>query len=393
MKTPIILLTLAVLPLSLLATDVTGTWKTEFDSQIGHQTYTYTFKQDGTNLTGKASSEINDQKRESELKEGKVVGDAISFVELLNFQDNDIRITYTGKLTTNLNEISFTRAVGDIASEDIVAKRVAGTVLAPAALLAADVSGTWKSEFDSQIGNQKYTYTFKQDGTNLTGKASSEINDQKRESELKEGKVVGDAISFVELLNFQDNDVRITYTGKLTANAGEINFTREVGDFGKEEIVAKRVAAAAAVSGTPRPDALPGTPGSADQAALPAAAVTGTWKAEFDTQRGLQKYTFTLKQDGTNVTGKASVDTDGQKRESELKEGGVAGDAVSFVERLSIQDQDIRVVFTGKVAGNEIKFTRAVGDFGSTTATARREAPGAPTPTATNQPAAGPGAH
>jgi len=34
-----------------------------------------------------------------------------------------------------------------------------------------------------------------------------------------------------------------------------------------------------------------------------AADVTSTWKAEFNTQRGLQKYTFTLKQDGTSVTG------------------------------------------------------------------------------------------
>jgi len=112
-------------------------------------------------------------------------------------------------------------------------------------------------------------------------------------------------------------------------------------------------------------------------AALPlsllAADVTGTWKADFDTQRGLQKYTFTLKQDGTNVTGKAGVDTAGEKREAELKEGKAVGDTVSFVELLSIQDNDIRVVFTGKVAGNEIKFTRAVGDFGSTEATARRD--------------------
>jgi enterochelin esterase-like enzyme len=125
---------------------------------------------------------------------------------------------------------------------------------------------------------------------------------------------------------------------------------------------------------------------------LLAADVSGTWKADFDTQRGLQKYTFTLKQDGTNVTGRASVDTGGEQRESELKEGGVAGDAVSFVELLSIQDRDIRVVFTGKVAGGEISFTRAVGDFGSTQATARRETAAAPAPTATNQPAARPGA-
>ena len=123
MKTPIIFLTFAALPLSLLAADVTGTWKSEFDSQIGPQKYTFTFKQDGANLTGKANSEINDQKRESELKEGKVDGDTISFVEMLNFQDNDIRITYTGKLSTNGNEIKFTREVGDFAKEDIVAKR------------------------------------------------------------------------------------------------------------------------------------------------------------------------------------------------------------------------------------------------------------------------------
>ena len=34
-----------------------------------------------------------------------------------------------------------------------------------------------------------------------------------------------------------------------------------------------------------------------------AADITGTWKAVFETQRGLQKYTFSLKQDGANVTG------------------------------------------------------------------------------------------
>ncbi len=75
-------------------------------------------------------------------------------------------------------------------------------------------------------------------------------------------------------------------------------------------------------------------------AALPcfgfAADVTGTWKAEFDTQRGLQKYTFTLKQDGLTVTGKASVDTNGDKRESDLKEGRVADDTVTFAEPLNI---------------------------------------------------------
>jgi enterochelin esterase-like enzyme len=104
-----------------------------------------------------------------------------------------------------------------------------------------------------------------------------------------------------------------------------------------------------------------------------AADVTGTWKAEFNTQRGLQKYTFTLKQEGTSVTGKANAERDGEKREAELKEGKVEGDSITFVEPLKIQDNELRITYTGKISGNEIKFTRKVGDLGSSDATAKRE--------------------
>src|SRR3954464_6581866 len=119
-----------------------------------------------------------------------------------------------------------------------------------------------------------------------------------------------------------------------------------------------------------------------------AADITGTWKAEFNTQRGLQKYTFTLKQDGTTVTGKANVERDGEKREAELKEGKVDGGTLTFVEPLKIQDNEIKITYTGKISGDEIKFTRKVGDFGSSEATAKREggaqSPAAPGPRAQN---------
>ena len=121
----------------------------------------------------------------------------------------------------------------------------------PLAVHAADLTGTWKSEFDSQIGQQKYTFTFKQEGATLTGKANSEIGEQKREAELKEGKVDGDKVSFVEMLNFQENEIRITYTGKVSADGNAINFTREVGEFAKEEIVARRETTAVAVTASP----------------------------------------------------------------------------------------------------------------------------------------------
>src|SRR5688500_5462367 len=123
-----------------------------------------------------------------------------------------------------------------------------------------------------------------------------------------------------------------------------------------------------------------------------AADVTGTWKAEFDTQRGLQKYTFNLKQDGTKVTGKASVEREGEKREAELKEGKVEGETVTFVEPLKIQDNEVNITYTGKISGNEIKFTRKVGDFGSSEATAKRDGAAPKTEAATPTPSTNAGA-
>jgi alpha-N-arabinofuranosidase len=113
----------------------------------------------------------------------------------------------------------------------------------------ADISGIWKSDFDSQIGHQFYIFTFNQDGSKLTGKAKSEAGERKREAELKEGKVEGDTISFVEILSIQDREIRISYSGKLSTDGNEIKFSREVGDFGKAEIVAKREQTKSATTG------------------------------------------------------------------------------------------------------------------------------------------------
>jgi enterochelin esterase-like enzyme len=121
-----------------------------------------------------------------------------------------------------------------------------------------------------------------------------------------------------------------------------------------------------------------------------AADITGTWKAEFNTQRGLQKYTFTLKQDGANLTGKFSAENTGQKREGELKDGKVDGDAITFVELLNVQGNELRVVFAGKVSVDEIKFTRKVGDFGTSEAVAKRSDAATPTPPSAAPPAAQP---
>jgi hypothetical protein len=104
--------------------------------------------------------------------------------------------------------------------------------------MAVDISGTWTASFDTQIGRQNYTYQFAVKEGGLTGTAKSDNG----EAALRDGKVDGDKVTFVELLNFQGMEIRIDYTGKITSD-DEIKFTRQVADFATEELVATRVKA------------------------------------------------------------------------------------------------------------------------------------------------------
>jgi hypothetical protein len=114
----------------------------------------------------------------------------------------------------------------------------AGLVLCLAGVArAGDIAGTWTTEFDSQVGPQKYTYKFKLEGEKLTGTAVAERMGRKDDvtlaGTLKDGKV-----SLVEPLNMQGQEITITYTGTLAGD--EMKLTRKVGDFATEEIVVKR---------------------------------------------------------------------------------------------------------------------------------------------------------
>jgi enterochelin esterase-like enzyme len=226
-------ITVALLSLSAFAADITGTWKTEFDTQIGVQKYTFTLKQEGNSLTGRANSEIGGEKHESKLKDGKVEGDAVSFVELLNFQGNDLEIRYSGKVSGK--EMKLSRQVGEFATEQLVAKLDAPAV---------DIAGQWTAEFDTQLGVQKYRFDFQTNDRKVTAKGAAETGDQKRDIEFKDAKLSGDTVSFVEMRQIQDREIPIEFTGKVSEKG--IQFTRKVGEFGSQEALATRVAAATA---------------------------------------------------------------------------------------------------------------------------------------------------
>ena len=92
---------------------------------------------------------------------------------------------------------------------------------------AADPTGQWQAEFETQIGVQKYLFEFKAQGDQATAKATAEANDQTREVEFKEVKLTGDTLTFVEMRTIRDNEIRIEYTGKVSDQG--IAFTRKVG--------------------------------------------------------------------------------------------------------------------------------------------------------------------
>ena len=104
---------------------------------------------------------------------------------------------------------------------------------------AADITGKWTAQFDTQVGIQKYTFEFKAEGTDLTGKALGNIAGTDSASDIRDGKINGNDISFVEMQKYQGQEVRIVYKG--TVSGDEIKFKRNVADMIDEEFVAKRV--------------------------------------------------------------------------------------------------------------------------------------------------------
>ena len=101
---------------------------------------------------------------------------------------------------------------------------------------AANITGKWTATFDTQLGEQRYTYDFQVKGTQLTGSAVSNLG----KAEIKNGKVDGDTVTFLEVLDFQGMPLEITYTGKIVSD-DQIDFERKIADIATEKLVAKRV--------------------------------------------------------------------------------------------------------------------------------------------------------
>ena len=116
-KTFLVVVLLTLGSLTALAADFNGKWTADVTTPRGTQTLTFDFHVDGAVLTGKITSPRGD----SDIAEGKIDGDNISFNQVLNFNGNEMKIVYTGK--ADADGIKFTRAVGDSPAVNFMATR------------------------------------------------------------------------------------------------------------------------------------------------------------------------------------------------------------------------------------------------------------------------------
>jgi len=103
--------------------------------------------------------------------------------------------------------------------------------------LAADVTGKWTYEMQGRGGRAMTgTMTLKADGDTLTGTVSGRNGD----TEISDGKVNGDTITFNVVREFNGNKFVMKYTGTVTDEGIKFKVEREGSDRPPMEFVAKK---------------------------------------------------------------------------------------------------------------------------------------------------------
>ena len=105
---------------------------------------------------------------------------------------------------------------------------------------AVDLNGNWIAQIPSSQGIIETVFSFRVDGTKLTGK----VNPPEGATPISEGKIDGDKISFVVKQQIGEKQIIQRYKGELAGMVygDEIKLTREVqgGIEPPQEFIAKR---------------------------------------------------------------------------------------------------------------------------------------------------------
>lgn len=88
-----------------------------------------------------------------------------------------------------------------------------------------------------------------------------------------------------------------------------------------------------------------------------AADISGNWKATADGPNGAMERTFTFKVDGNKVTGDTTSTMLGK---STITDGKIDGDAITFTITASMQGNELKISYKGKINGKEMSLTSEV---------------------------------
>lgn len=92
---------------------------------------------------------------------------------------------------------------------------------------------------------------------------------------------------------------------------------------------------------------------------LGAAELTGKWTGKFDFNGNSVPLTFDFKASGGDITGTV---TGLPTPNAEIKEGKVKDNAVTFWLMIDYQGNPVKLVYNGKIDGDQINFTMATED-------------------------------
>jgi hypothetical protein len=212
--------------------------------------------------------------------------------------------------------------------------------------------GVWDFTVESPQGKRTSLLTIKKEGEKLMGA----VKGQRGERPLDSLTLNGSDIKMVMTIDFNGQNMVITYTGKVAKDSmkGEADFgglasgewsavTHKEGDTGAQ------------------PPAAPATGGQSVN-------VTGIWNFTVETPQGSGNPVFTFKQEGESLTGSYK----GQLGEAAVK-GTVKGNDIKFSFKVSLQGQDAEIEYSGKVEGNTMKGLAKLGELGEAPFTAKKQ--------------------
>jgi hypothetical protein len=97
--------------------------------------------------------------------------------------------------------------------------------------IAADVSGTWKGNFDFQGSNVALTFHLTATADAITGTVEGLPTTP---AEIHDGKIEGDVVSFWVNTDYEGNTYKLLYKGAVSADGIKFSFGTEDGSWGTE---------------------------------------------------------------------------------------------------------------------------------------------------------------